>query len=429
MIDNYSLPKMRRIWTDSNKYSAMLKVELATIKANMDLGVISKEDYALLRKNAKYDMKKINTLNETLKDEVLAFINTVCENYGKEKRWFHYGVANNDLLESALSLQLKQANAIIEEDICHLLAVLKSNALKYKKTNCIARVNGQHQEVTTFGLKWLLWYDELKRLYAKFLDELQYIEVIKLSGSAGNYSDINPKVEEIAASELKLNVQNISGHMIPRDRYSGYINILISISNLIEKIAYEIRNLSKYEIGEVKEYQEKIVKNVTLYPHKNKPTNSENICGIAKLMRTYASISFENNLSFEADNSIQLSEQEVFPTLLCLLDYMIESYCPVLEKLVVDEQKMSKNIKLTKGIIYSNQVLNVLIEKGLTRENGSIILQQLAFQAFEQKLDYQTLLLNSKVGNLLTKDELDKCFNLNNVLKHIDYVYERVLNQ
>lgn len=429
MIDNYSLPKMKRIWTDSTKFNAMLKVELAAIKANMDLGVISKEDYALLKKNAKFDVKKINTLNETIKDEVLSFINVVCENFGKEKRWFHYGIANNDLLESAFSLQLRQANAIIEEDICHLLAVLKANALKYKKSTCIARVNGQHQEVTTFGLKWLGWYDELKRLYKKFLNECEIIEVLKLSGSAGNYSDINPRVEEIAAEDLKLNIQNISGHIIPRDRFAGYINIIITISNLVEKIAYEIRNLSKYEIGEVKEFQEKIVKNVTLYPHKNKTSNSENICGLAKLMRSYSAITFENNLSSDMDNSIYLSENEFFPSLLCLLDYMIETYCPVLEKLVIDEQKMIKNVKLTKGIIFSNQVLNVLIEKGLTRENGSIILQQLAFQAYDQKLDYQTLLLNSKVGNLLTKEELDKCFNINNCLKNVDFIYERVLNQ
>ena len=180
---------------------------------------------------------------------------------------------------------------------------------------------------------------------------------------------------------------------------------------------------------EVKEPQEKIVKNVTIYPHKNKSSNSDNICGLGKIMRSFSEVCFENNFSFEADNSIHITEEEVFPTLLCVLDYMIDSYCPVLEKLVVDEQRMNKNIKLTKGIIFSNQVLNVLIEKGLTRENGSIILQQLAYQAFEQKIDYQTLLLNSKVGNLLTKEELEKCFNINNALKNVDYIYERVLNQ
>ena len=428
MIDNYCLPKMKKIWSESTKYNYMLKVELAAIKAHADLGVVSKEELNLLKKNAKYDLKKINANKESTKDEVLSFINAVCENYGKEKRWFHYGIANNDLLENARALQIKQSNIIIEEDICKLLNVLKANAIKYKKSYCVARTNGFHQEVTTFGLKWLGWYDELKRIYQRFLNEIIYVEVIKLSGNVGNYSDINPKVEEIVANELKLGLQNISSYMTSRDRFSGYINVLNSISNLLEKIASEIKNLSSYEIGEVKEFQEKLVKNITLYPHKTKAVNSENICGLSKLMKGFSETSIQYNLTNEGDYSIYLAEGEVLSSILCLIDYMVESFCPVLDKLIVDEQKMMKNIKLTKGIIFANQVLNVLIEKGLTRENASIILQQLAYQAFEQKIDYQTLLLNSKVGNLLTKEELDKCFNINNALKNIDFIYDRVLN-
>lgn len=430
MIDRYSLPKMRKLWQDTTKFNSMLKVELAVIKANVSLNFIPENDYLEIKSKAKVDVKRIQELELETKHDVIAFTTMVEEKLGKEKKWFHFGLTSTDVVDTAQSLILKSANDIIDEDINSLLAVLKAQALKYQKTPCIGRTHGMHAEVTSFGLKWLGWYDELNRAYKRFSEERKYVEVAKISGPVGNYSGIDPRVEELVASDLKLNQVSIATQVISRDRHIGYLNSLAMIGSLIEKIATEVRHLSRTEIGEVSEYFSKGQKGSSAMPHKKNPIASENMCGCARMLRSYIEVAYNDNpLWHERDISHSSCERIILPDATELLDYMLTRYTKVLDNLVVDEARMLKNIKLTKNVVYSSQILLKLVQKGLSRDSAYILLQQLAFQSFEEKRDYVDCIQESQLGKILTQDELKQCVDWKNSLKNVDYIYRKILGE
>lgn len=430
MIDRYSLPKMRKLWQDTTKFNSMLKVELAVIKANVSLNFIPENDYLEIKSKAKVDVKRIQELELETKHDVIAFTTMVEEKLGKEKKWFHFGLTSTDVVDTAQSLILKSANDIIDEDINSLLAVLKAQALKYQKTPCIGRTHGMHAEVTSFGLKWLGWYDELNRAYKRFSEERKYVEVAKISGPVGNYSGIDPRVEELVASDLKLNQVGIATQVISRDRHIGYLNSLAMIGSLIEKIATEVRHLSRTEIGEVSEYFSKGQKGSSAMPHKKNPIASENMCGCARMLRSYIEVAYNDNpLWHERDISHSSCERIILPDATELLDYMLTRYTKVLDNLVVDEARMLKNIKLTKNVVYSSQILLKLVQKGLSRDSAYILLQQLAFQSFEEKRDYVDCIQESQLGKILTQDELKQCVDWKNSLKNVEYIYRKILGE
>lgn len=430
MIDRYSLPKMKKLWQDSTKFNSMLKVELSVIKAYTNLGLVTENEYALIKEKAKVDLKRIQELEEVTKHDVIAFTTCIEEKLGKEKKWFHFGLTSTDVVDTAQSLILKSANDLIDADILSLLDVLKSQALKYQNTPCIGRTHGMHAEVTSFGLKWLGWYDELMRAYNRFSEERKYVEVAKISGPVGNFSDVDPGVEEFVSEDLKLNRVSIATQVISRDRHIGYLNSLAMVASLIEKIAVEIRHLSRTEIGEVSEFFSKGQKGSSAMPHKKNPISSENMCGCARMMRSYIEVAYDDNaLWHERDISHSSCERIILPDATQLLDYMLNRYTKVLASLVVDENKMMKNIKLTKGIIYSSQVLLKLVKKGLTRDSAYILLQQLAFQSMDEKKEYMDCIKESQIGKILTLDELKECFDWKNSLKNIKDIYQRVLGE
>ncbi len=430
MIERYSLPKMRKLWQDSNKFNMMLKVELSVVKAYANFELIPDSDYLAIKEKARVDVKRIQELEEETKHDVIAFTSTIEEKLGKEKKWFHFGLTSTDVVDTAQSLILKNANDIIDEDIKALLEVLKNQALKYQKTPCIGRTHGMHAEVTSFGLKWLGWYDELTRAYTRFTEERAYVEVAKISGPVGNYADIDPRIEEFVASDLKLNAVSMATQVISRDRHIGYLNSIAMIASLIEKIATEIRHLSRSEVAEVCEYFAKGQKGSSSMPHKKNPIASENMCGCARVMRSYLEVAYNDNpLWHERDISHSSCERIILPDATQLIDYMLTRYTKVLDTLVVDEAKMMKNIKLTKGIIYSSQLLLKLVQKGLSRDSAYILLQQLAFQSIEEKRDYADCIQNSQIGKIITTDELKQCLDWKNSLRNISYIYKKILGE
>lgn len=427
MIERYTRTVMNEIWSEKTKFESMLEVELACLEAYVNEGLISIDEYNEIRTKAKVDVKRIKEIEKQTKHDVIAFTTAVCENMGSEKRWFHYGLTSTDIVDSGEGLQIKKANKILSDDICKLLSVLREKAEKYKNTFCVGRTHGQHAEVTSFGLKWLLWYDELNRAYDRFNEEIKNVEVIKISGAVGNYADINPSIEKYVSEKLNMKCSNISTQVLSRDRHIGYINSLVMISSLLEKISMEIRHLSRTEIGEVSEQFAATQKGSSAMPHKKNPIASENICGCNRLMKSYLNVAYDDNpLWDERDISHSSAERVILVDATTLLDYMLTRYTTVLENLVVNENKMLENLNMTNGVIYSSKVLLKLVSKGMLRQNAYDILQRLSFESLNKKVSLRKAIEESELKDVLTKEDLDSCFNPSEALMNIDEIYKKV---
>lgn len=429
MIERYTRDIMKNIWSEESRFKAMLDVELACLEAYVNLNVVKEDEYEKIKNSAIIDVKRIKTIEEATKHDVIAFTKAVCENMGEEKRWFHYGLTSTDVVDTAQSIQLKKANIIIKEDLNKFLKVLKEKALQYKNTICIGRTHGQHAEVTSFGLKWLLWYDELNRAYKRFIEEAKNIEKVKLSGAVGSYSDITPEVESFVSEKLGLAPSDISTQVLSRDRHIGYLNSLAMIASAIEKMAMEVRHLARTEIGEVSETFSNTQKGSSAMPHKKNPIASENMCGCARLMKSYANVSYDDNLLWdERDISHSSTERVILPDSTSLIDYMLNRYMNVLNNLVVNENKMLENINITKGVVYSSKILLKLVSKGMIRDEAYDLLQSLSFKALNENEMFIDIVKDSKVNKYLSNEEIEKCFDPQEALANIDKIYEKVLS-
>lgn len=427
MIERYTNTKMKTIWTDESKFSNFLKVELASLQALCQLGLVPSEAVTLIKAKAKVNLARIQELEEITKHDVIAFTRCVDETLGEEKRWFHYGLTSTDVVDSANALALKQANQIIKEDLERFLKLLKEKALIYKNTPCVGRTHGIHAEVTSFGLKWVNWYDELRRNTKNFILACQAVEVVKLSGAVGNYTEIPFEVEALVAEELGLGFADISTQVLSRDRYSTYIYSLAAIASTIEKIATEIRGLSRTEIKEVEEFFASGQKGSSAMPHKRNPIASENMCGIARIVRSYVAPAIENNaLWHERDISHSSCERIILPDVTILIDYMLTRYYKVLDKLMVFPDQMIKNIWLTRGLVFSGQVLACLIKKGLSREESYDLVQNAAFISHDKEVDFIEVLKFSKVSKYLTIPEMEQCLSIEYALRNVEKIYRRV---
>lgn len=430
MIERYTNTKMKTIWTDESKFYNFLKVEIASLHALCKLGLIPCEDVEAIQAKAKIDVKRIQELEQITKHDVIAFTRSVDETLGEEKRWFHYGLTSTDVVDSANALALKKANQYIKEDIDCFLELLKTKATKYKDTPCIGRTHGIHAEVTSFGLKWVNWYDELRRNYQNFKNACKHVEVVKLSGAVGNYTEIPFAVEAMVAEELELGLSNVSTQVLSRDRFSTYIYSLAAIASTIEKIATEIRGLSRTEIREVEEYFTRGQKGSSAMPHKRNPVASENMCGIARIIRSYVTPALEDNaLWHERDISHSSCERIILPDATILVDYMLTRYYKVLENLSVFPNQMIKNIWLTRGLVFSSQVLTRLINKGLSREESYDLVQNAAFISNDQEVDFMEVLKFSKVSKYLTSVEIEDCFQIEYALRNVEKIYRRVFEE
>lgn len=428
MIDRYSRPEMRAIWTEENKFNAYLKVELYAAEAWKELGVVPQEDIDKLWANAKFSILRIYEIEQQTRHDIVAFTRAVSENLGEEKKWVHYGLTSTDVVDTANGYIIKQANDIILKDIEEFLEVLRKKALQYKETPCIGRTHGIHADITSFGLKWALWYAEMKRNLERFQMARRDVECGKMSGAVGNFANIPPFVEEYVCRSLGISHAAISTQVIQRDRHANYMATLALIAATLEQISVELRNLQRTEVHEVEESFGKGQKGSSAMPHKRNPISAENICGCARVMRGYMVTFYENvALWHERDISHSATERIILPDATMLLDYMLNRLKGILENLVVFEENMLENIYKTKKIIFAQRVMNALIAKGLSREEAYDTVQPVAMKAYAEGLDYQVLLAeNEKVMSLISQDELDGCFTLDYYMKNVDYIFERV---
>ena len=428
MIERYSREIMRKVWTEQNKFDAYLRVEILASEAWSQLGVVPKEDVEKLWKDASFDINRIYEIEQQTRHDIVAFTRAVSETLGEERKWVHYGLTSTDVVDTANGYLLKQANAILLDDIEKMLEVLRTRAIEFKATPCIGRTHGIHADITCFGLKWALWYEEMKRNLSRFVTAARGVEVGKISGAVGNFANIPPFIQDYVCEKLGIESANISTQVIQRDRHAYYMATLAVIASSIEQMAMEIRNLQRTEVHEVEESFGKGQKGSSAMPHKRNPISSENMCGCARVMRGYMATFYENvALWHERDISHSATERIILPDATMLLDYMLNRFRGILENLVVFKDVMMENIYRTRKVIFAQRVMNALIEKGFSREQAYDTVQPVAMRAMSERADYQELLAETpEVMAVLSREELDSCFTLEYYLKNVDFIFDRV---
>lgn len=419
---------MRAIWTEQNKFNAYLKVELYASEAWSQLGVVPAEDVKKLWEKASFNIDRIYEIEEQTRHDVVAFTRAVSETLGEERKWVHYGLTSTDVVDTANGYLLKQADEILLKDMEDFLAVLKKRALEFKQTPCIGRTHGIHADITSYGLKWALWYEEMKRNIERFKFAAKGVECGKMSGAVGNFANIPPFIQDYVCEHLGIDSADISTQVLQRDRHAFYMATLAVVASTLEQMATEVRNAQRTEVREAEEAFRKGQKGSSAMPHKRNPISSENICGCARVMRGYMAAAGENvALWYERDISHSSTERIMLPDATELLDYMLCRFKGILENLTVYPENMMKNIYKTNGVIFAQRVMNALIGKGLAREEAYDTVQPVAMKAWSEGLDYHTLLLeNEKVSSLLTAEELSACFTLEYYFKNVDYIFKRV---
>ncbi|MBQ4192513.1 MAG: adenylosuccinate lyase [Bacteroidales bacterium] len=428
MIERYSRKIMRDVWTEENKFGAYLEVETLSCEAWSKLGVIPAEDVEKIRANATFNVDRIKEIEEQTRHDVVAFTRAVSESLGEERKWVHYGLTSTDVVDTANGYLIKQADAILLKDLEEFLEVLRRRAVEFKSTPCIGRTHGIHADITSFGLKWALWFEEMKRNIERFKTAAAGVEAGKMSGAVGNFANIPPFIQDYVCEKLGINSANISTQVLQRDRHAYYIGTLALIASTLEQMAFEVRNLQRTEVREVEEAFRKGQKGSSAMPHKRNPISSENICGCARVMRGYMATAYENvALWHERDISHSSTERIVLPDATELLDYMLTRFKGILENLVVYPETMLANIYRTRGVIFAQRVMNALIAKGLSREQAYDTVQPIAMDAWTNNKDYKTLLeASADVMGKLTQEELDNCFTLDYYFKNVDEIFSRV---
>lgn len=429
MIDRYAIKEIEDIFSLKNRYETFLKVELSVLKAYVELGIVPENDYLKIKEKAKVDVDKINELEKETKHDVIAFTRSLSLELGEEKKWIHYNLTSTDVVDTSLSYNIKEANEIIIKALKELEETLNNLAKKYEYTPIIGRTHGIHGEVTSFGLKWALFLDELKRDITRLNFERENVEVVKISGTVGNFANLPYELEELVAKDLKLNRPAISTQVLSRDRLAGYVNVLALIASLFEKIATEIRHLSRTEVNEVNEYFSKNQKGSSAMPHKRNPVGSENICGLSRIIKSSQMIALENNILWhERDISHSSNERIYLPDDISLIIYLSRRLNNILKNIVVHEDKMKEDIFSTYGVIFSGRVLNYIIEKNeVSREEIYDYIQALAFKAMENKTQLKDLILNdSYLMKFLTEEEVNELFSYEYVFKNVDKIYKKV---
>jgi len=427
MIERYSRSEMTKIWDLQNRFQCMLDVEIAACKAMNELGIIPTEDLDVIVEKADFDVERIAEIEETTHHDVIAFLTNIAEYVGPSSRWIHFGMTSSDVLDTASSIQLKQAGELILRDLQKFSEILKMKAKEYKDTLCIGRSHGIHAEPTTFGLKYALWYDEMQRNINRMENSISIISVGQISGAVGNYAHLSPKIEEITCQHLALEPVNISTQVIQRDRISEFMNTLAIIGSTIEKISTEIRHLQRTEVLEVEENFSKGQKGSSAMPHKRNPIITERMCGMARLLRSNAIAALENNaLWHERDISHSSVERVILPDSTILLNYMLNKMIPLIENLIVYPAKMMQNIEITNGLVFSQVLLLELAKKGMSRERSYELVQKNAMQCWKTKEPFENLILaDEDIGQILTEKELQDIFSYDRYHKNVDFIFAR----
>ena len=427
MIERYSRPQMKKIWSDKNKFDQWLRVEIAACEARAELGEIPREDIVKIRK-ASYNLGRVAEFLKVTHHDMTAFLNSVAESLGTESRFIHLGLTSSDVMDTALSLQLTQAADILTKDVAELISVIENKAVEHKYTIMMGRTHGVHAEPITFGLKMALWTEEMKRNAQRLAEAKKNISVGKISGAVGTYATVPPQVEKIACAKLGLAPAPISSQIIQRDRHAQFLTALAIIASSLEKFATEIRGLQRTEVREVEEPFEEGQTGSSAMPHKRNPELCERICGLARLIRGHALTSLENiALWHERDISHSSTERIILPDSCLALDYMLSIFTSIMKGLKVYPENMRHNIELSRGLVFSQRVLIALINKGLTREEAYKMVQGSAMKAWEEKKDFLSLLeADRRITAHLSKEELNSLFDYGYYLKHVDEVFERL---
>ena len=427
MIERYSRPAMKAIWTDENKFENWLRVEIAACEAWAELGSIPHDDIPKIKK-AKVNVARLEEILKETHHDVTAFLRAVGETIGPESRFVHMGLTSSDIMDTALSLQIVQATQLLRAGLVKLTLALAEKALKHKKTIMTGRTHGVHAEPTTFGLKLAVWVEEMKRNIQRLDEAKSVIAVGKISGAVGTYATVPPEIETIACARLCLTPAPVSTQIIQRDRHAQYLTTLAIIASSLEKFALEIRGLQRTEVLEAEEPFAEGQTGSSAMPHKRNPELCERVCGLARLMRGYAVTSMENvALWHERDISHSSTERITFPDACLVLDYMLYIFTGVIEGLMVYPDKMRQNLEITQGLVFSQRVLLALIEKGLSRPGAYAVVQRNAMRAWKQKIPFVNLLsADPEVTAHLGKDELAKIFDYNYFVRYVDTVFERL---
>ena len=428
MIERYTRPEMGAIWTEENRYQAWLEVELLACEAWSELGVIPKEDVEKLREKASFSIDRIHEIEAETRHDVVAFTRAVSETVGEERKWVHYGLTSTDVVDTALSYQLKQANEIIRKDLVNFIDILGVKARDHKHTVMMGRTHGVHAEPTTFGLKLALYYEEMKRNLERLDLAMKQIEVGKLSGAVGTYANIDPFVEDYVCEKLGLDAATVSTQTLQRDRHAHYVSTLALIATSIEKIAVEIRGLQKTETREVEEFFAKGQKGSSAMPHKRNPIGSENMTGMARVLRGNMLTAFENvPLWHERDISHSSAERIILPDATIALNYMLNRFGNIVKNLTVFPERMQENMEKTYGLIFSQRVLLTLIDEGMVREEAYDLVQPKAMDAWERGVPFRDLIeADDQITATLSSEQLDACFDYKHHLKQVDRIFDRI---
>lgn len=428
MIERYSRDEMSSIWSEENQFKAWLEVELAACRAWSRIGKIPSEDVDKLYENAAFDVDRIKEIEKQTRHDVVAFTRSVSESLGEEKKWVHYGLTSTDVVDTANGYRLKQANKLLKAGIDRFLASLAYKAKEHKLTIMMGRTHGVHAEPTTFGLKCALWYAEMKRNEERFERAAADVEFGKLSGAVGTFAHIPPKVEQETCKILGIEPAPISTQTLQRDRHAYYLATIAIIGTTLEKIAVEVRHLQRTELREAEEFFRKGQKGSSAMPHKRNPISSENITGCSRVLRGYMISSYENvPLWHERDISHSSVERIILPDATILLDYMLHRFSGVIEKLMVYPINMRENMEKTHGLVFSQRLLLMLIEKGLSREHAYDTVQPLAMKAWEEKQPFRNYVEQDKtILENLSEDEIDQAFDLAHHTRRVDEIFERV---
>jgi adenylosuccinate lyase len=431
MISRYTRPEMERIWTEQRKFETWLEIELLACEALAELGQIPRDAVKEIRAKASFDVQRVSEIEKETKHDVIAFLTSVGEYIGPLSKYLHYGLTSSDVLDTSLALLLKEASDLILRDIHQLLGVLKEKAYQHKETLMIGRSHGVHAEPITFGLKMALWHDEMKRNLFRMERAKEAVSVGKISGAVGTFAHIPPSVEEYVCKRLGLRAAPISTQIVQRDLHAEFFTTLAIIASSIEKFAVELRHLQRTEVLEAEEFFSKGQKGSSSMPHKRNPVSSENLSGLARLVRSYSIASLENiPLWHERDISHSSVERVIAPDATILIDYMLSRFTSIVKNLIVYPDHMKTNLERMGGLIFSEAVLLVLTRKGLSREEAYAAVQRNAMKVWEEGGDFKTLLSQDEViQRLLKPEELNEAFDVRAPLKHIDVVYRRVFGE
>ncbi|MQS75909.1 adenylosuccinate lyase [Companilactobacillus halodurans] len=428
MIDRYVTEQMKPIWTDQNRFQAWLEVEIAAVEGWSKEGEIPAEDAKLIAQNAKFDVSEIAEIEKETKHDVVAFTRDVSRYLGPERKWVHFGLTSTDVVDTAYGYLMKQANDIIREDLNEFLEVVKQKALQYKDTPMIGRTHGVHAEPTTFGLVLANWYSEIKRDIERFDHAAKGVEAGKISGAVGSYANVPTSVEKFVCDKLGIRAQEISTQVLPRDLHAEYIQTMALIATSIERFALEVRHLQRTEVREAEEYFAAGQKGSSAMPHKRNPIGSENVTGLARVIRGHAFTALEDMpLWHERDISHSSAERIIIPDTTELLDYILRRFTKITKDLTVFPDKMLEDMNITHGLIYSQRVLLKLVESGYSREEAYDIVQPMTAKAWDEKKDFRTMLENDKrVTDKLSDEDLDDAFDYHWHLRNVDEIFKRV---